>query len=68
VSFCRKNSLEKAGDTGHKLIFNAVVKYILCKCSSVLDQSVMVSAAVSKLGKTDFMFVQPGAEIKCLLL
>jgi len=29
VSFCRKNSLEKAGDTDHKLIFTAVVKYSL---------------------------------------
>jgi len=29
VSFCRKNSLEKAGDTDHKLIITAVVTYSL---------------------------------------
>jgi len=28
----------------------------------------MVSVAVSKLGKTDLVFVQPGAKINCLLL
>jgi len=47
VSFCSKNSLEKV-DTDHQLIFIAVLKY---------------SVAVSKLGKTDLVFVQPGAKI-----
>jgi len=55
VSFCSKNSLEKV-DTNHNLIFNAVVKLSF-------SQSVMVSVAVSKPGKTDLVFVQPGAKI-----
>jgi len=59
VSFCSKNSLEK-DITYYKLIVNAVVKY------SLQMQQRMVSVAVSKLGKTDFVFVhcvQSGAKI-----
>ena len=51
VSFCSKNSLEKI-DTDHKLIFNAVVKYFFANAAA-FSQSVMVSVAVSKLGKID---------------
>jgi len=58
--FVAKNSLEKV-DTDHKLIFNAVVKYSLQMQQRSLKALWFV--AVSKLGKTDLVFVQPGAKI-----
>ena len=33
-----------------------------------MSRSELASVPVSKLGKTDLVFVQPGAKIKCLLL
>ena len=60
VSFCSKNSVEKV-NTDHKLILTLWLN-ILCKCSSVLSKR-YGSVAVSKLGKTDLVFVQPGAKI-----
>jgi len=62
-NFVEKNSLENA-DTNHKLIFNAVVEYSLqMQQRSLKALPGMVSVAVSKLGKTGLVFVQPGAKI-----
>jgi len=61
ASFCSKNSLEKV-DTDHKLIFNAVVKYSLEMQQRSL-KALWFLLLCPKLGKTDLVFVQPGAKI-----
>jgi len=57
VSFCSKNSLEKVGHRPQ------IIFLTLWLNTLALAQSVMISVAVSKLGKTDLVFVQPGAKI-----
>ena len=60
--FVAKNSLEKVV-TDHKLIFNAMVEYSLQMQQHSLKALWFLLLLISKLGKTDLVFVQQGAKI-----